>query len=216
MMKVPYRSIQWVCSGALASALAVLLLLAPVFLKQDVDPSDVARFSQPVSLRKLTQTPPEPEEKMPEQEEPKPEPLTAEPLALSPIAAPPVSPIQPEILHVDIGANLAQAVAISIPRHSGVLSLGDVDEAPVPIFTPPPMYPSKARRRRLESKLIIKMIVTSQGNVQKATVESGEYLETFREPALRAVRKWRFKPAQLHGKPVAVLVTLPLEFTCKN
>lgn len=215
-MKAPYRSIQWLCSATFASALALLLLLAPAFLKQDIDPSGVMRFSQPVSLRKLTQATPEPEEKIPELEEPKPEPLTTEPLALSPIAAPPVSPIQPEILHLDIAANLAQAVAVSIPHHHGALSLGDVDEGPVPIFTPSPLYPSKARRRRLESRLIIKMIVTSQGVVQKATVESGEHLETFSESALRAVKKWRFKPAQLHGKPVAVLVTLPLEFTCEN
>jgi len=216
MMKAPYRSIQWIFSAALAFALALLLLLAPAFLKQDVDPSDVTRFSQPVSLRKLAQQTPEKEEKMPEQEEPKPEPLTAEPLALSPIAAPPVSPFQPEIVNLDIAMNLAQAVGVSIPRHSGVLSLGDVDEAPVPIFTPPPMYPSKARRRRLESKLTIKMIVTSQGVVQKPTVEHGDNLDIFSEPALKAVKKWRFKPAQLHGKPVAVMVTLPLEFTCRN
>lgn len=216
MMTAPYRLTQSFFSLVLASGLAILLLLAPVFLKQEVDPSNVTRFSQPVSLKKLTQNTPEEEEPKPEQEEPKPEPLTAEPLALSPVAAPPVSPFQPELLNVDLAINLAQAVAVAIPRQSGVLSLGAVDEAPVPIFTPPPMYPNRARRRRLEGKVIIKMIVTSQGAVQKPTVESGENLETFSESALKAVKKWRFKPAQLHGKPVAVLVTLPLEFSCTN
>lgn len=216
MMKAPYRSIQWICSTCFASAIAMLLLLAPAFLKQDVDPSGVERFSQPVSLRNITPNEPEAEEQPPELEEPKPEPLKAEPLMLAPVAAPPVSPITPELLHMDIAANLAQAVAVALPQQAGVLSLGDVDEAPVPIFTPPPVYPAKARRRKLESKLIITMIVTSQGVVKKASIKSGEHKKMFSLAALKAVRKWRFRPAQLHGKPVAVLVTLPLEFTCKN
>lgn len=216
MIHPPFRSVQWVCSGIIATAIACLLLLAPDLLKQDIEPDSISRIMPAVSLRKLSPKP-EPEEKIePKEEELKPEPLTTEPIPLMSVETPPVPPIQPEILNLDIAANLANAIPVNIPKHSGVMSLGDVDVPPLPVFTPPPNYPHKARRRQLATRLVIQMVVDAKGNVSRIQIKSGEHQDVFREAALKAIRRWRFKPARLKGQTVAVLVTLPLEFSCTN
>lgn len=216
MIHTPYRFVQWSFSGFVAAALACLLLLAPDLLKQDIELDSISRIMPAVSLRKLAPKPEVEEEVKPKEDKPKPDPVPDEPIPLMTMNTPPAPPIQPEILHLDIGANLAQAMPVSIPKHSGILSLGQVDEPPLPVFTPPPNYPSKARRRRLESHLMLKLVIDSKGDVRKVEIVSGEHLDVFRKPAIKTIQRWRFKPARLKGKPVAVLVTLPLEFTCTN
>ncbi len=215
MIRTPFSRLKWAFSGIIAVAIAAMLILAPSFLKQDIEPDTITRFQSHVSLRSI---PPkaEEEEPPPPEEEQKPEPPMEEPVAVMELSAPPVSPIQPELLDIDIATNLSQAVPVRIPKQTGALSLRNVDEAPVPVYTPPPMYPEKARRRRVETKLTVKMVINADGTVAKANIVNGEHLEIFSSAALRAVKKWRFKPARLKGKAVAVIVSLPLEFTCTN
>ncbi|MEZ0574765.1 energy transducer TonB [Halodesulfovibrio aestuarii] len=213
MIRPPRCHLQFAFAGICAVAFAVMLILAPVLLKQEVKPDSISRFTSPVSLRDLPKKE-EPEETPPEEEHPEPPPPPQIPTAAMEIQVTPVVPVQPELLNLDIATNLATAVAISIPKQNSLFSLGEVDEPPIPIFTPPPSYPHRAERKRLETKLTIQMIVAADGSVHKAEVQHGEFKNIFGKSALKAVSRWRFKPARLHGKPVAVLVSLPLEFLC--
>ena len=216
MIQIPFKRTQRVIASILATAIAALLTLAPAFLKQDVEPSSITRFSSPVSLSKLPPKQDEQEPPPPEPERPEPEPIMEEPVALMEFQTPNVSPIQPELLDISISSNLSQAIPVSLPKGAGALSLGDVDEPPVPIYTPPPMYPEKARRRRLQAKLLLQMVIKKDGTVANVKVKSGEHGEVFSRVALRTVTKWKFQPARLKGKAVNVLVTLPLEFSWAN
>ncbi|MCT4535895.1 energy transducer TonB [Halodesulfovibrio sp.] len=214
MIRPPFSRLQWILSCSIAAAFAVVLILAPSLFKQETEPDKITRFRTTVSLRQIP--PKAEEEEPPPEEEKKPEPPAEEPVAIMELSTPPVSPVQPDLLDVDIAANLSLAVPVNIPRQVGTLGIGDVDEAPIPIYTPPPLYPARAKRRRIETNLLVKMVIKADGTVAKPHIVTGEHQELFSSAALQAVKKWRFKPARLHGKAVAVLVSLPLEFTCTN
>ena len=73
-----------------------------------------------------------------------------------------------------------------------------------------PQYPDEARRARVAGKVVLRIVVDEKGNV-----EDGEFLRSnplFDLAALEAVKKWKYKPATLYGRPVAVFITVVLEF----
>jgi len=88
---------------------------------------------------------------------------------------------------------------------------GDV-QRPQPLHTVDPVYPEEARKNRLEGKVIIKTVIDEQGKVQTPTVEGSSGHASLDQAALDAVSTWAFKPATLHGKPVAVVYTLTINF----
>jgi len=56
----------------------------------------------------------------------------------------------------------------------------------------------------------VRAVVGPRGNVIDAHVVSGPPL--LREPALEAVGRWRFRPHEEDGKPVAIATTAILDF----
>jgi TonB family protein len=83
-----------------------------------------------------------------------------------------------------------------------------VEELPVPLRREQPAYPEAARRAGLAGRVIVKVRVERNGAVSDARVvrSAGRILD---RAALGAARRWRFRPAQLNGVPVATWVTLP-------
>ena len=87
---------------------------------------------------------------------------------------------------------------------------GDVS-APVPIFDPDPEFSDEARRAKYQGVCIVTLIVDAQGNPQNPHVTRtlGMGLD---EKALEAVRTYKFKPALKHGKAVAVMISIEINF----
>jgi bla regulator protein blaR1 len=87
---------------------------------------------------------------------------------------------------------------------------GDVS-GPQLIFSPNPEYSEEARRAKYQGVCIVSLIVDAQGNPQRVQVvrHLGKGLD---KKAVEAVKQYRFKPAMLHGKPVAVEVNIELNF----
>ena len=80
-----------------------------------------------------------------------------------------------------------------------------------PIQTARPTYPPMALRRGMESDVMMKIIVDSEGHVTKAEIlKSGG--AGFDDEALKAVRQSRFEPAQLDGQAVAAEFTFIYRF----
>lgn len=98
------------------------------------------------------------------------------------------------------------------PRPPGEFNLNQVDNAPRLIKHVPPIYPYSARRRGVSGLVKIKMLVTSQGQPSRVKVVSAQPGGVFESAALRAVRKWRFKPGVYKGKPVPTWVVVPIRF----
>ena len=82
---------------------------------------------------------------------------------------------------------------------------------PIPIFTPEAEFSDEARRQKYEGVCVISVIIDAQGNPQSPRVvrRLGMGLD---EKALRAVMKYRFKPAKKDGKPVAVRISVMVDF----
>ena len=76
-----------------------------------------------------------------------------------------------------------------------------------------PAYPPIALASRVEGIVIIEATIGPSGKVQDAKVlRSHPLLEA---AALEAVRQWEFTPTLLNGNPVAVIMTVTVDFRLK-
>jgi len=87
--------------------------------------------------------------------------------------------------------------------------------APTPLFQPEPEFSEEARRKTASGIVVLKIIVTSTGDVTGIRVAKslGSGLD---EKAIEAVRQWKFKPASKDGKPVAVELAVEFDFQIKK
>jgi len=74
-----------------------------------------------------------------------------------------------------------------------------------------PGYPEIARRARLECVVIMEARIDRQGNVGDLQVLRPCGLG-LTESALQAVRKWKYAPTTVNGRPVEVLLTVTVTF----
>jgi len=84
--------------------------------------------------------------------------------------------------------------------------------APVRIYAPDPHYPEEARHARVQGVVILQTIIDLAGNVTDVRVLKG-LPSGLTEAAVEAVSSWRFKPATLEGKPVAVYYLVTVSFS---
>jgi len=76
---------------------------------------------------------------------------------------------------------------------------------------PDPAYPENERKSGNEGRAFLHAVVDDKGNVRMPTVVSSPD-PAFANAAIEAVKKWAFEPAKLSGEPVAVLITIEMEF----
>jgi protein TonB len=92
-----------------------------------------------------------------------------------------------------------------------VYELADLTRAPRPIKQAAPQYPPELRRAGIEGTVVLMFHVRSDGTTEKITVTDSNN-PGFNEPAIRAVRKWRFEPGEKDGKAVTCRVRIPIPF----
>jgi periplasmic protein TonB len=93
----------------------------------------------------------------------------------------------------------------------GLYHVGGGVAAPELIFAPDPEFSDEARRAKFQGVCVVSLVVDAQGNPQRVLVvrHLGMGLD---QKAVEAVRHYRFKPATLQGKPVAVEVNIEVNF----
>ncbi len=91
-----------------------------------------------------------------------------------------------------------------------VFEFWSVDEKPVLTHSVPPIYPDLALRAGLKGNVFLRLKVNADGTVSDIKVLKGQAI--FRKPATDALSQFRFKPAELGGKPVPVWMALRLVF----
>lgn len=91
------------------------------------------------------------------------------------------------------------------------LKADEKTEPPVPVRTVPPEVPSSFSRSGAVGLVTLNFLVDDKGNVQEPTVVKSSHAE-LEEPALKAIKKWRFKPAKKDGEAVSIRVTIPIKF----
>jgi protein TonB len=75
------------------------------------------------------------------------------------------------------------------------------------------MYPATARTARIAGIVRLQAHVDVNGNVESVTYVDGPRM--LARAAIDAVKKWRYEPATLNGKAVAVDTDVQLNFTLK-
>ena len=101
---------------------------------------------------------------------------------------------------VDIGApDLGSDVSLR-----GSLSLGAApsDRELTPVVRVTPVYPPRAQEKGIEGWVVVEFTVTESGSVADASIVDASPKRIFNRAALRAIRKWKYKPKIVDGKPV--------------
>lgn len=95
---------------------------------------------------------------------------------------------------------------------AGILSSGELDQKPRPIFQSAPLYPASVRQRKTGGSVSLMVTVDAQGNVTKVDIEKASDRE-LESPAIEAVRKWKFEPGMRDGKKVPFKMRVPIKFS---
>jgi protein TonB len=74
-----------------------------------------------------------------------------------------------------------------------------------------PPYPEIARRARIEGVVILEAVITKTGTVEEVKVLRALH-PVMDQAAINAVKKWKYKPATLNGRPVKVYFTVTVTF----
>jgi periplasmic protein TonB len=85
-----------------------------------------------------------------------------------------------------------------------------VEEMPVLITPPQPVYPEAAKAAGVEGMVMVRALVTKEGKIGEAFATEGPPMLT--DAATAAVKMATFKPALQQHKPVAVWVQIPIRF----
>ena len=93
----------------------------------------------------------------------------------------------------------------------GPIRVGGDVQPPVKLSAPSPQYTEIARKARIQGVVIVEAIIDKDGEVTNVKILKGlpMGLDT---AAADAVKRWKFKPATLNGKPVAVIYNLTVNF----
>ena len=73
-----------------------------------------------------------------------------------------------------------------------------------------PTYPTEARKKHIQGKVIMQAEISKEGTVQFLKVLSGDSLLT--EAAIAAVKQWKYKPYLLSGEPIAIETQVTVNF----
>jgi protein TonB len=84
-------------------------------------------------------------------------------------------------------------------------------EPPVPVRTVAPKFPEEMRRNGSAGLVTVSCLIDEKGNVTEPKVVKSSN-EAFSEPAIEALKKWKFKPAKRDGEAVSIRVNIPVQF----
>ena len=85
-------------------------------------------------------------------------------------------------------------------------------QAPVGLYNPPPAYPARARRQGVQGTVLLRLLITSGGRVDKVDVVTSSGHRELDDAAIDAVGLWRFRPALEGGVATDQWVDVPVVF----
>jgi TonB family protein len=86
---------------------------------------------------------------------------------------------------------------------------GDVKQAEL-ISKVSPVYPAMAKNQHISGNVLVDALIDANGKVTTMKVVSGPTL--LHQAAMDALKQWKYQPATLDGKPVAMHLTVTLQF----
>lgn len=195
---------------AIATVFHIILLLI-TFPEIVAQATEAAKDKKLYVVQQVRFQPPPPKQK---QEIPKPK--------AKKVPIPDPTPDEPEPIRIDepepdIDIPRVDDIVFGIPEAppvaepEGPIYVGGDVKPPERIFDPQPQYTEIARKARVQGVVIVQAIIDKQGNVTNVKVLKGLSMGLDDE-AVKAIKKWQFKPATLNGKPVDVYYNLTVNF----
>jgi protein TonB len=104
------------------------------------------------------------------------------------------------------GTDAASAIATLVEAQTQQMATlggtGGADRDAVPLVRIEPDYPMQARQRGIEGWVVVEFTISTAGTVKDAEVVASEPGTVFDRAAVQAVRKWKYNPKVVDGKPV--------------
>ena len=110
-----------------------------------------------------------------------------------------------EVLNSGLVGGNDQPAAPAAPLPVG----GDVKQAKL-ISSVPPAYPALAKNQHVSGNILVDALIDANGKVTTMKIISGPTL--LHQAAMDALKQWKYQPATLDGKPVAMHLTVTLQF----
>ncbi|GAA5484237.1 energy transducer TonB [Haloferula sargassicola] len=140
---------------------------------------------------------------------------------------PPEEPLD-EPANLDLGLDLGDLTVgtgggfvVEIPKFAlgggdDPFGSGDLDSPPQPVTKSQPVYPSRLLSKGIGGKVIVAVTVTADGRVAGAKVRTSSGNRELDDAALKAVRKWKFRPAVSGGRKTQATALVPFNFEVKR
>jgi len=93
-----------------------------------------------------------------------------------------------------------------------IMTDDSVDSPPRPVYQAPLEYPRGARARGVEGYVLLSVLISAAGEIEKVQVLESSPAGIFDESAMQGVRSWRFEPAQYQGRSVKVWARQRIRF----
>lgn len=105
-------------------------------------------------------------------------------------------------------------LAVGDPRVDGDGSWPSdvVEEPPVVLAGRPPSYPEMLRATGITGRVVVQAVIDTLGRAEPGMTVVESSRAGFEAPALDYVRRALFRPGRVHGRPVRVLIRLPVDF----
>ena len=87
---------------------------------------------------------------------------------------------------------------------------------PLPLAKEKPPYPPLARRRGYHGRLLIKLLVSPLGKVDRVVLVKSSGYSILDRVAVKTLKKWRFRPAMKNGRPISFWVEVPVVFDLRE
>lgn len=201
------RALRWGIAVAVLLHLGLLVVNLPK-VAQDLSGEANKPKVYVVQAVRFKEPPPRPPQSLPEPRAvripiPDPTPDDPEPIRVEPT----------ETYDVPLVDDLVIGIPESAPepKQDGPLPVGGEVVAPVKLAAPQPAYTDLARKAHLQGPVVLQCVIDEQGRVTDVEVLKGMGMG-LTESAVEAVRQWTYKPATLHGRPVAVYLSLTIQF----
>ena len=132
---------------------------------------------------------------------------------------PPEPPPPPELQMSQNDAPDANSMAIAAPDLSAGPDLGSgpnlgapSDSDSVPLVRVPPQYPIRAAERGIEGWGVLQFTITATGTVENPTVLDAQPKRIFDRAAIRALKKWKYRPRVVDGVAISRVEEVRLTF----
>jgi TonB family protein len=110
------------------------------------------------------------------------------------------------------GARFAEPFETAVARLQAVHPGGNI-RPPAKVVDVKPVYPPIAQSARVQGVVVVEALIDDQGNVVNARVVRS--IPLLDAAALDAVGKWKYAPADIDGRLVAVVMTVTVNFALR-